>query len=235
MAVLDDIASRRAEILARIARAADRAGRDPASISLLAVSKTHPPAAVAAAARAGQTLFGENRVAEGIEKIGALRAQFPALVWRLIGPLQTNKAKAALQWFSMVETLDRERLAARLAGLLPADAPPYPVLLEVNVAGEQTKSGVAPGEAESLAGAVIALGRFDVRGLMTVPPFDEDPESARPHFRRLAGLRDRLAERFGRPFPELSMGMSHDFEVAIEEASTEVRVGTALFGERGAP
>jgi PLP dependent protein len=128
----------------------------------------------------------------------------------------------------MVETLDRERLAARLAGLLPPGAPAYPVLLEVNIAGEATKSGARPEQIE-------ALGRFEVRGLMAVPPFDEDPEAARPHFRRLAGLRDRLAQRFGRAFPELSMGMSHDFEVAVEEGATEVRVGTALFGERGAP
>jgi uncharacterized pyridoxal phosphate-containing UPF0001 family protein len=135
----------------------------------------------------------------------------------------------------MVETLDRERLAARLAALLPPDAPAYPVLLEVNVAGEATKAGAPPGELESLAEAVLSLGRFDVRGLMAVPPFDENPEAARPQFRRLAELRDRLAERFGRAFPELSMGMSHDFEVAIEEGATEVRVGTALFGERGAP
>jgi PLP dependent protein len=233
--VLMDIAARRSEILARIARAAERAGRDPASVSLLAVSKTHPPEAVAAAARAGQILFGENRVAEGIEKIEALRGEFPSLVWKLIGPLQTNKAKAALQWFSMVETLDRERLAARLAAVLPPEAPPYPVLLEVNIAGEATKAGARPEDVEALAAATLALGRFDVRGLMAIPPFDEDPETARPHFRRLAELRDRLADRFGRPFPELSMGMSHDFEVAIEEGATEVRVGTALFGERAAP
>ncbi len=232
---MSSIAVRRIEILERMARAAERAGRDPASVSLLAVSKTHPPESVAAAARAGQTLFGENRVGEGIGKIEALRGEFPSLVWKLIGPLQSNKAKAALQWFAMVETLDRERLAARLAAILPPDAPAYPVLLEVNVAGEATKSGVPPENLESLAEAALALGRFDVRGLMAVPPFDEDPEAARPHFRRLAGLRDRLTERFGRPFPELSMGMSHDFEVAIEEGATEVRVGTALFGERGAP
>jgi len=174
-------------------------------------------------------------VAEGISKIEALRGEFPGLVWRLIGPLQTNKARAALQWFDMVETLDRERLATRVAGILPAEAPPYPVLLEVNIGGESTKSGVAPEQLESLARAAIALGRLDVRGLMTVPPFDEDPESARPHFRRLAALRDQLADRLGRPFPELSMGMSHDFEVAVEEGATEVRVGTALFGERAAP
>ncbi|MDQ6892699.1 MAG: YggS family pyridoxal phosphate-dependent enzyme [Acidobacteriota bacterium] len=232
---MSTIALRRSEILARIGRAAERAGRDPASVSLLAVSKTHPPESVAAAARAGQTLFGENRVSEGIEKIKALRGEFPALVWKLIGPLQTNKTKAALQWFSMVETLDRERLAARLARLLPPDAPTYPVLLEVNVAGEATKSGAPPDQIESLAEAVLAFGRFDLRGLMAVPPFDENAEAARPHFRRLAGLRDRLAQRFGRAFPELSMGMSHDFEVAIEEGATEVRVGTAFFGERVAP
>ena len=229
---LSGFASRRARILERIAAAAARAGRDPAEVSLLAVSKTHPPEAVAAAARAGQTLFGENRVAEGAEKIQALRPEFPGLVWKLIGPLQTNKVKAALQWFSTVETLDRERLASRLAALLPPEAPAYPVLLEVNIAGEATKSGARPDELEPLAAATLALGRFDVRGLMTVPPFDEDPEAARPHFRRLAELRDGLARKFGRPFPELSMGMSHDFEVAVEEGATEVRVGTALFGER---
>jgi hypothetical protein len=131
-----------------------------------------------------------------------------------------------------VETLDRERLASRLAALLPPEARAYPVLLELNIAGEATKSGARPEELESLAAATLALGRFDVRGLMTVPPFDEDPEASRPHFRRLAELRDGLARRFGRPFPELSMGMSHDFEVAVEEGATEVRVGTALFGER---
>lgn len=232
---MDEFATRRAAILERIARAAERAGRNPSHVSLLAVSKTHPASSVAAAARAGQSLFGENRVAEGVGKIEALQAHFPDLVWKLIGPLQTNKAKPALQWFSMVETLDRERLAVRLAGLLPADAAPYPVLLEVNVAGERTKSGAAPSDVEPLAAAVLDLGRFDLRGLMTVPPYDDDPELARPHFRRLRELRDRMADRFRRPFPDLSMGMSHDFEVAVEEGATEVRVGTALFGARGSP
>ena len=201
-------------------------------MSLLAVSKTHPAETVRAAARAGQTLFGENRVAEGIAKIEALAGELPALSWRLIGPLQTNKVRAALQWFSMVESLDRERLAMRLEAALPDGSPPYPVLIEVNVGGESSKSGVSPGEVETLAGAVLARGRLDVRGLMTVPPFDADPEAARAHFRRLREIRDRLAGRFGRSFPELSMGMSHDFEVAVEEGATEVRVGTALFGTR---
>lgn len=228
------IASRHAAILDRIAKAAERAGRDPAGIVILAVTKTHPADVVAAAVSAGLTRFGENRVAEGVAKIEVLQPRFPGLEWRLIGPLQSNKAKPALQWFSMLETLDRERLAVRLAGLLPADAPAYPVLLEVNVGGEASKSGARPEDLESLAAAVLATGRLDVRGLMTVPPYSEDPETARLHFRALRALRDRLADRFGRAFPELSIGMSHDFEVAVEEGSTEVRIGTALFGSREA-
>jgi pyridoxal phosphate enzyme (YggS family) len=230
-----DIASRRAEILARIERAALRAGRDPASVALLAVTKTHPAELVLEAARAGLTHFGENRVAEGVAKIERVRAQFPGLTWKLIGPLQSNKAKAALQWFSMVETMDRERLAVRIAGLLPPDAAAFPVLLEVNVAGEASKSGVPPSEAAELGRAILASGRLDLRGLMAVPPFGDDPEAARPHFRALRDLRARLRDDLGSPLPELSMGMSHDFEVAVEEGSTEVRLGTALFGQRTGP
>lgn len=228
------IASRREEILARIARAAERARRDPSEVAILAVTKTHPADVVRAAVAAGLSRFGENRVAEGAGKIEALRGEFPHLEWRLIGPLQSNKARPALQWFSIVETLDRERLAVRLAGLLAPGAPPYPVLLEVNVGGEASKSGAAPRTVEALAAAALSTGRLDVRGLMAVPPLAEDPESARPHFRALSELRDRLSDRFGRAFPELSIGMSHDFEVAVEEGSTEVRIGTALFGPREA-
>jgi len=228
----DSIASRRAEILARIARAAERARRDPSEIALLAVTKTHPVEVVRAAVAAGLARFGENRVAEGAGKIEALGSEFPGLEWRLIGPLQTNKAKAALQWFSIVETLDRERLAVRLAGLLAPAAPPYPVLIEINVGGETTKSGAAARDAEALVRATLATGRLSVQGLMTVPPFSEDPESARASFRELREIRDGLRDRLGLPLPELSMGMSHDFEVAVEEGSSEVRIGTALFGER---
>lgn len=228
------IASRRDEILARVARAAEKARRDPSEIALLAVTKTHPVDVVRSAVAAGLTRFGENRVAEGAAKIEALRGEFPALEWRLIGPLQSNKAKPALQWFSIVETLDRERLAGRLAGLLAPGAPAYPVLLEVNVGGEASKSGAAPAQVESLAAAALATGRLDVRGLMTVPPYADDPEAARTHFRALRELRDRLADRLGRAFPELSMGMTHDFEAAVAEGSTEVRIGTALFGPREA-
>ena len=226
------IASRRDAILARIERAALKVRRDPQSVALMAVTKTQPADVVRSAARAGLTLLGENRVAEGIGKIEALRPEFPGLVWKLIGPLQSNKARAALQWFAMVETLDRERLASRMAALLPPGADAFPVLLEVNVAGEATKAGVRPEEVEALARAALATGRLAVRGLMTVPSFDPDPEAARPHFRRLREIRDRVAERLAIPLAELSMGMSHDFEVAVEEGATEVRIGTALFGER---
>ncbi len=228
------IAKRRDRIRERIARAAKRAGRDPDVIALLAVTKGHSIEVVREAARAGLSLFGENRVTEGARKIEALKPEFPGLTWRLIGPLQTNKAREALQYFSAVESLDRERLAARLEKLLAAEDRVLPVLLEFNLAAEPTKSGAPPQEAERLAQVCLDLPHLDPRGLMAIPPFDPDPESARPHFRRLREIRDRLADRFGRLFPELSMGMSHDCEVAVEEGATEVRIGTALFGPRDA-
>jgi hypothetical protein len=228
------LASRRAEVLSRIARAAEEAGRDPAGIALLAVTKGHPAATVAAAAAAGFTLFGENRVQEGAAKIAALSPRPPGLSFHLIGPLQTNKAKPALQYFDVVESLDRERLADRLESLLEATDRRLPVLLEVNLGGEATKSGVSPEGLPDLALAAIARPHLDVRGLMAVPPFAEDPEASRPHFRTLRTLRDRLRDRLGRELPELSMGMSHDFEIAIAEGATRVRLGTVLFGPREA-
>lgn len=228
----EEIASRRSEVLARIEQAAGRAGRDPSGVSLLAVTKAHSAETVRRAALSGMTLFGENRVAEGVAKIRAVSEEFGGLEWRLIGPLQTNKAKPALEYFSMIESLDRERLAVRLEGLLAARDRRFPVLLELNLGGEETKSGAPPEEAETLAAAALALPHLEVRGLMTVPPYTPDPEQARPYFKRMKEIQERLAGRFGRPFPELSMGMSHDFEVAVEEGSTEVRIGTALFGER---
>jgi len=216
-----------------IARACETARRDPAGVRLLAVTKTHGADAVRAAARAGQNLFGENRVAEGAAKIQATRTEFPRLEWRLIGPLQTNKASLALQWFSVLETLDRQRLVERLERLLAAEERCLPVLLEVNLGEESTKSGVPPAEVPALAQSALAAPHLDVRGLMAVPPFDADPERSRPHFRRLRDLARDLEQRFGRAFPELSMGMSHDFAVAVEEGATEVRLGTVLFGARG--
>jgi PLP dependent protein len=228
----EEIAARRDEVLSRIARACERAGRDPSHVSLLAVTKSHPAEMVRRAALAGMRLFGENRVAEGTQKIQSLGEEFSGLEWRLIGPLQTNKAKPALQYFSVIESLDRERLATRLEGLLAATDRVFPVLLEVNLGGETTKSGVPLGDVEALAERALACPHLEVRGLMAIPPFREDPEESRPDFRRLKQIRDRLADRFGRAFAELSMGMTHDFEVAVEEGATEVRVGTALFGPR---
>jgi pyridoxal phosphate enzyme (YggS family) len=225
---------RREEVLSRISAAAGRVGRDAGDVSLLAVTKGHPEALVRSAARAGFRLFGENRVAEGARKIEAVAAEFPGLAWRLIGPLQTNKAKAALQWFSAIETVDRERLAARIEGILAAEGRRMPVLLEVNMGLEATKSGASPERAPDLARAALACPHLDVRGLMAVPPFDADPERSRPFFRQLREMRDRLQDDLASPLPELSMGMSHDFEVAVEEGSTEVRIGTALFGDRAA-
>ncbi|HEY3171299.1 MAG TPA: YggS family pyridoxal phosphate-dependent enzyme [Thermoanaerobaculia bacterium] len=227
-----ELSARRERVLARIASAAERRGRDPSEVALLAVTKGHPAELVLRAARAGFRLFGENRVVEGVRKIEAVAPEFPSLVWRLIGPLQTNKAKPALQWFSAIESLDRERLAARLESLLAAEGKTFPVLLEINIGGEESKSGARPEQAESLARVALACPHLDVRGLMAVPPYDDDPERSRPFFRELREIRDRLAARLQHPLPELSIGMSHDFEVAIEEGATEVRVGTALFGPR---
>jgi pyridoxal phosphate enzyme (YggS family) len=229
---IEEIARRRDGVLARIEAAARRRGRDPGEVALMAVTKGHGVETAANAARAGLTLFGENRVQEGAAKIAYLRAEFPRLTWRLIGPLQTNKVRTALQWFSVVESLDRERLAARLESLLEEEGRRLPVLLEVNVGSEASKSGVRPGEAGKLLEVARACPHLDVRGLMAVPPYDPDPEKARPYFSELARLRASLAKKSGQPLPELSIGMSHDLEVAVEEGATEVRVGTALFGPR---
>ena len=229
---VEAIAGRRRDALEAIAGACERARRNPAEVRLLAVTKTHGPDVVRAAASAGQALFGENRVVEGVGKIEATRAEYPDLEWRLIGPLQSNKAGLALQWFSALETLDRQRLVDRLERLLEGGARRLPVLIEVNLGEEATKSGVPPSEVPAFVATALAAPHLDVRGLMAVPPFDADPERSRPHFRRLRRLARDLEERFGRAFPELSMGMSHDFAVAVEEGATEVRLGTALFGAR---
>jgi PLP dependent protein len=199
---------------------------------LLAVTKGHGAAVVRAAAQAGQVFFGENRVAEGAAKIEAVRKDLPQLSWRLIGSLQANKAGMALQYFSALESLDRQRLVERLERLLAETGRRWPVLIEVNLGEESTKSGVLPADLGELAASALEARHLDVRGLMAVPPFDREPERTRPFFRQLRQLRDRLADRFGRPFPELSMGMSHDYPIAVEEGSTEVRLGTVLFGPR---
>lgn len=214
-----------------MAAACARARRDPAEVRLMAVSKTHPASAIREAYAAGLRLFGENRVQEFAAKAAELSdvdAEF-----HLIGHLQSNKTRKAAELFVAVDSVDSLKLARRLN----ADAERYGkrlrVLLEVNTGGEAAKSGFAPESAElrELLASASALPHLEIRGLMTIPPHTEDPNGARPYFRMLRALRDRLRTNKV-PLPELSMGMSHDFEVAIEEGSTCVRVGTAIFGER---
>jgi pyridoxal phosphate enzyme (YggS family) len=219
----------------RIAAAARRAGRPPQVIALMAVSKTFPAEAIRAAYQAGQRLFGENRVQEFAAKAAAL-ADLRGADWHMIGHLQSNKAAKAVEVFSAIDSVDSLRLAEKLNAAAEKSGKRLPVLIEVNVGGEGAKSGVAPDSLE-LQELLAAAGRLDglqFRGLMTVPPFTEDPQQARPYFRRLCELRDQIAARRlpAVSLEVLSMGMSHDFEVAIEEGSTCVRLGTAIFGER---
>jgi pyridoxal phosphate enzyme (YggS family) len=227
------IAENIAAIRERIAAAARRAGRHSEEIALMAVSKTHPPERVREAHAAGLRLFGENRVQEFAGKAATL-ASLADAEWHMIGHLQTNKAGKASELFHAVDSVDSVKLAEKLNAA--ALGKKLCVLIEINVGGESAKSGVAP-DSRELEELLLAAPRFEAlqfRGLMTVPPFTDDPGSARPYFRKLRELRDAIAAR---KLPAvrmdvLSMGMSHDFEVAIEEGSTCVRVGTAIFGER---
>ncbi len=210
-------------------RAAARcAGRDPESIRLVLASKTQPPEAIRAAYAAGAREFGENYVQEAAAKRDAL-GDLSDLRWHLIGHLQRNKAKLAVATFMMIQTLESEALAAALAHA--RETPPMPVLIEINLAAESSKTGVAAGAAGALIDAVRGL--VEVRGLMAIPPLGANVEASRPWFARLRELRDRLARSSGLALSELSMGMTDDFEVAIEEGATIVRVGRAVFGERG--
>jgi len=222
--------------LAAVRRRIDAvAHRSPLPPRLVAVSKTFPVEAVRAAARAGQTDFGENRVQEGLEKVAATASL--RLTWHLIGHLQSNKARKAAAAFQWIHSIDSMDLLKKVdAGAADAGTRPQ-VLLQVDLAHETTKFGVDRAELEDLAQAAVAARAVDLRGLMIVPPIVEDPETARPWFRDLRDLRDDLVAR-GLPaasLAELSMGMSHDFEVAIEEGATMVRIGTAIFGRRTPP
>jgi PLP dependent protein len=228
----DRVGENLARIRERVAAAAYRAGRRSDEVTLIGVSKTHPAEAIRAAYGAGLRDFGENRVQEWEGKrlaLADLEAQ-----WHLIGHLQSNKAARAASVFHCVDSVDDFSLAQRLdrsRGQVGGMGK-LRVLLEVRVAEEETKSGVKMDELPSLAEKVATLPALRLSGLMCVPPFLEDAEQVRPYFRRLRELRDRLASQLGQALPVLSMGMSHDFEVAIEEGATEVRVGTALFGQR---
>ena len=214
----------------RIAAACARVHRDPASVQLVAVSKTVPVELVREAIAAGQTLFGENRVQEALVKIEAIGS---AARWHLVGHLQKNKARQAVGAFELIHSVDDAELAAELDRRAAARQSVQPVLVQANLAGESTKSGADEDRLLPLIDAVMAMPNLELRGLMTIPPPVDDPSLSRPWFRRLRELRDLAAERVGRPLPELSMGMTDDFEVAIEEGATLVRVGRAIFGERG--
>jgi PLP dependent protein len=219
----------------QIARAARLAGRDPDGITLMAVTKTHPAERIREAYEAGLRLFGENRVQEFAGKAGAL-GDLAGAQWHMIGHLQTNKASKAVELFGAVDSVDSVKLAEKLDASARALGKKIKVLIEVNVGGEAAKSGVASDsrEVEELLMAAARLPDLEFCGLMTVPPYTEDAEGARPYFRALRELRDRVAQRKlpAISMDMLSMGMSHDFGVAIEEGSTCVRVGTAIFGAR---
>jgi pyridoxal phosphate enzyme (YggS family) len=213
----------------RIARAAAAAGRDPAGVALLAVSKTHAAALIEQAHAAGQSAFGENYVQEALEKMDALDGK--PLEWHLIGPLQSNKTRLAAARFDWVHTLVSERIARRLAEQRPAALAPLNVLLQVNVSGETSKSGVAPAAAPALARAIAALPRLRLRGLMAIPEPTAEVALQRARFRAVRELLESL-RRDGLVLDTLSMGMSDDLEAAIAEGATLVRVGTAIFGAR---
>jgi pyridoxal phosphate enzyme (YggS family) len=227
-----------AAIQDRIALAARRAVRRPEDVALMAVSKTHPPERIREAHAAGLRLFGENRVQEFVGKAGSL-ADLDGAEWHMIGHLQTNKAAKAAELFGAVDSVDSVKLAEKLDAAARSLDKKLAVLIEINVGGEAAKSGVAP-DSRELEELLLAAPRFEAlafHGLMTVPPFSDDPEGARPYFRLFRGLRNAIAARrlSAINMDVLSMGMSHDFDIAIEEGSTCVRVGTAIFGERPRP
>ena len=224
-----EMSERLAAVEARLVEACRRAGRSRDEVRLVAVSKTYGPERVEEAAANGLLTFGENRIQEARQKIPLCRG---GLEWHLIGHLQRNKVRDAVSLFSMIHGVDSLRLLEAIDGAAAEQGRDIPLLLQVNIANEASKHGLAVDEVAAVLEAASALVHVSVEGLMTVPPFDADPEASRVHFAGLRSLRDRLAEQTGFPLQELSMGMSGDFEVAIEEGSTMVRVGAALFGPR---
>lgn len=217
-------------VLQRIDNAVQAAGRPAGSVGLLAVSKTFPSEAVRALYACGQRAFGENYVQEACAKHDAL-ADLPDVAWHLIGPLQSNKTREVAERFDWVESVDRVKIAQRLSAQRPAEMPPLQVLVEVNVSGEASKSGVPPGEAAALAREIAALPRLAVRGIMGIPAPTHDEALARSQFRTLAACFASLQDA-GLAVDTLSMGMSADLEIAIAEGATQVRIGTAIFGAR---
>lgn len=221
-----DLADNLNDIRRRIGDAASRAGRDANEIKLVAVSKTHPPSVLRQAIDAGAIVFGENKVQEAESKIVELGRN--AAEWHLIGHLQSNKARKAVQLFDVIQSLDSLELAQRLERICNEEGrDELSVFIEVDLAGEATKAGIPERDLPELIDHLKSCKHLLLRGLMIVPPYDEDVEKTRPYFRRLREIRDRLLPNSG-----LSMGMSHDFETAIEEGATVIRIGTAIFGKR---
>ena len=213
----------------RIEAACARAGREPNSVTLIAVTKGQPPEVVCAAADLGLNLFGENKVQEAKAKMPHCPSR---LRWHMIGHLQTNKCREVVGLFEMVQSVDSLHLAEELNRRADQAAKRMPVLLEVNAVGEASKFGCRPDQLLADLGSINALPRLEIQGLMTVPPWTLDPEKVRPVFRQMRELKERCEQLLGAPLPHLSMGMTGDFEVAIEEGATMVRIGTALFGAR---
>lgn len=232
MAEENNIAARLAAVRARLADANARAGR---SAELVAVSKTFPPEAVREAVAAGQCVFGENYAQEGCAKVDWFREKFPEtpLVWHFIGPLQANKTRMVAERFDWVDSVDRLRIAKRLSEQRPESMPPLNILIEVNISGEESKSGVKPEELESLAREIAALPRLCMRGLMAIPEPETEDEKIRRPLKAMKALFESLKDEFG--WDTLSMGMSADMVQAVEEGATMVRVGSAVFGARHYP
>jgi pyridoxal phosphate enzyme (YggS family) len=224
-----DLAANLKQVQQKIEAASARAGRSAESITLLAVTKSHPPEVVQEATQAGLTLFGENKVQEAKAKVPLCSGRAR---WHMIGHLQTNKVRDAVQLFEMIQSVDSLHLAVEINRRAELAAKVMPVLLEVNIVGEASKFGYQPAQLLEELKALNALPRLEIHGLMTVPPWSPLPERARGVFRQLRELKARCEDILGVPLPHLSMGMTGDFEVAIEEGSTLVRLGTALFGER---
>lgn len=230
---LDPIAANYRLILSRLAAAAQRVGRSPHLVQVLGASKTVAVDRIRQAVAAGLRRFGENYLQEAKPKIAALAQE--QISWHFIGHLQSNKAREAVRYFDLIHSVDRPSLATALEQAAAKIGKIQDILLEINLAGEASKSGAPPTEAADLLHHCLGLPHLRVVGLMALPPWDPDPEASRPYFRALRQLRDRLQQQFpGTSLPELSMGMSADYEVAVEEGATLVRLGTALFGPRPA-
>ncbi len=219
-------------IFETVKEAAERSGRKSEDIIVLAASKTQPPEKLLEAYEAGIRYFGENRVQEGMKKINQLKDEMPETHWHLIGGLQTNKAKYAVRYFEMIHSLDRESLADEIDKRAEKIGKIQDVLIEVNIGEEKSKYGVKPEDVKSLFEYTLNKKNIRILGLMCIPPYFEDREKSRPYFARLREIKEEIEKEFRYPLPHLSMGMSHDFEIAIEEGATIVRIGTAIFGER---